>query len=204
MSSVSRINGLRPVKSITGAPYSGGTNVYFSDDSSVIMVGDAVKLAGDARGASGVATVTRCAAGDFAVGVVVGVLFSGMGDVTNMPPVSNLNTPIYKAASTGRYLIVADDPNLVYEVQYQATSVAAASITALVGLNGDFLATAGNTSTGTSGFQLATAGTAVTSTLPLKIVGFPNRPDNIPGDTYFNFWVKLNTPTYGGLGTAGV
>lgn len=206
MSSVSRINGFRPVKTNVG-PYTGQANVYFvpSSDSSVIMVGDAVKLLGDARAATGVPTVTRITAGtDIPVGIVVGILFSGMGDAQNIPPVNDLNTPIYRRASTDRYLLVANDPNLVYEVQYEGTSVAAATITANVGLNGNFLTTAGSTVSGSSGMQLATAGLAVTATLPLKIVGFPNRPDNIPGDTYFSYYVKLNSSLLGSLGTTGV
>ena len=206
MASVSRINGFRPVKSITGAPYNGASNVYFvpSSDSTVIMVGDAVKLAGDARAASGAPTVTRCGATDIPVGVVVGILFSGVGDLTNMPPVNDLNTPVYRRASTDRYLLVADDPSLVYEVQYAGTSVAAATITANVGQNGQFTTTAGSTTSGSSGMQLDSSGLATTSTLPLKIVGFPNRPDNIPGDTYFSYYVTLNSSACGSLGTAGV
>ena len=206
MSSVSRINGFRPVKTNTG-PFTGQGNVYFvpASDSSVIMVGDAVKLLGDARAATGVPTVTRITAGtDIPVGIVIGILFSGMGDAQNIPPVNDLNTPIYRRTLTDRYLLVADDPNLVYEVQYEGTSVAAATITANVGLNGNFLTTAGSTVSGSSGMQLATAGLAATATLPLKIVGFPNRPDNIPGDTYFSYYVKLNSSTFGSLGTTGV
>ena len=209
MASVSRINGFRPVKSITGAPYNGGANVYFipASDSSVVMVGDAVKLLGDARTASGVPTVTRIsAATDIPVGIVVGILFSGIAnEATNMPPVNDLNTPVYRRASTDRYVLVCDDPNMVYEVQYAGTSVAAATITANVGLNGQFTVTAGSTASGSSGQQLDSAGLATTATLPLKIVGFPNRPDNIPGDTYFSYWVKLNATAYAtGTGSAGV
>jgi hypothetical protein len=40
-----------------------------------------VKLAGDARAASGVPTVTRCGATDYACGVVVGISFEGVGDL---------------------------------------------------------------------------------------------------------------------------
>ena len=207
MASVSRINGFRPVKTVSGAPYSGKANLYFvpSSNSDVIMVGDAVKLAGDARAASGVPTVARCGATDIPIGVVVGILFSGVAnEVTNVPNVSNLNTPIYRVASTDRYLLVADDPMLVYEVQYAGTSVAAATITANVGQNGQFTTTAGSTTTGSSGMQLDSAGLATTSTLPLKIVGFPARPDNVPGDTYFSYYVTLNSSTLGSLGTTGV
>ena len=207
MASVSRINGFRPVKTVSGAPYSGKANLYFvpSSNSDVIMVGDAVKLAGDARAASGAPTVARCGATDIPIGVVVGILFSGVAnEVTNVPNVSNLNTPIYRVASTDRYLLVADDPQLVYEVQYAGTSVAAATITANVGLNGQFTTTAGSTTTGSSGMQLDSAGLATTSTLPLKIVGYPSRPDNVPGDTYFSYYVTLNSSLYGSLGTTGV
>jgi hypothetical protein len=208
MASVSRINGFRPVKSITGAPYNGQSNLYFvpASDSTVIMVGDAVKLTGDARTASGAPTVTRVsAATDIPVGIVVGIAFTGVGDLTNMPPVNDLNTPVYRRASTDRYLLVADDPNLIYEVQYAGTSVAAATITANVMLNGQFTLTAGNTASGSSGMQLDSAGLATTATLPLKIVGFPNRPDNIPGDTYFSYYVKLNSASLAtGTGSAGV
>jgi len=207
MASVSRINGFRPVKTITGAPYNGQANLYFvpSSDSTVIMVGDAVKLLGDARAATGAPTVTRAGATDTPVGIVVGIVFTGVGDLTNIPPVTNLNTPVYRAASTDRYLLVCDDPNVVYEVQYAGTSVSAATITANVGLNGQFITTAGNTASGSSGMQLDSSGLATTATLPLKVVGFPNRPDNIPGDTYFSYYVKLNSVTYGtGTGQAGV
>lgn len=208
MASVSRANGFKPVKSVNGAPYSGAANVYFvpASDSSVIMIGDAVKLAGDARAATGAPTVTRVSgATDIPVGVVVGILFTGVGDLTNIPPVTDLNTPVYRRASTDRYLLVADDSDLVYEVQYSATSVAAATITANVGLNGQFTTTAGSTTSGSSGMSIDSTGLATTATLPLKIVGFPNRPDNIPGDTYFSYYVKLNSSTMSpGTGSAGV
>lgn len=207
MSSVSRLNGFRPVKTVTGAPYNGQAELAFvpSSDSSVIMVGDAVKLLGDARSPTGAPTVTRVSAGtDIAFGIVVGILFTGVGDVQNVPPVNNLNTPVYRAASTDRYLLVCTDPNVVYEAQYLTTSVAAATITANVGLNGSWDVTAGSTTTGSSGMSIA-ALSATTATLPLKVVGFPNRPDNVPGDTYFSYYVKLNNVQYGtGTGQAGV
>ena len=66
MASVSRINGFRPVKHINGSAWNGQSEVCFmaSGDSTVVMVGDAVKLAGDARAATGVPTVTRSGATD--------------------------------------------------------------------------------------------------------------------------------------------
>jgi hypothetical protein len=207
MSSVSRLNGFRPVKTITGAPYNGQGEVAFlpAADASVVMVGDAVKLLGDARSPTGAPTVTRVtAATDIPFGIVVGILFTGVGDIQNVPPVTDLNTPVYRRASTDRYVLVCTDPSVVYEAQYLTTSVAGATITANVGLNGGFDVTAGSTSSGSSGMSIA-ALSLTTATLPLKVIGFPNRPDNVPGDTYFSYYVKLNSSTNStGTGQTGV
>lgn len=205
MASVSRINGFSPVKMITGAPYNGQAGVYFvpSSNSDVIMVGDVVKLAGDARSPTGVPTVARHAGGatEAAVGVVVGILFTGEGDVQNVPPVTDLNTPVYRRASTDRYLLVADDPNLIFEAQTSG----AALTTAAVGLNCEPDVAAGSTTSGSSGMTIDLSTAAATATLPLKVVGFPYRPDNNIGDTYTRAYVMINNHQYkGGTGTAGV
>jgi hypothetical protein len=207
MSSVSRINGFRLVKSLAGG-FNAQTELMFvpASDATVIMVGDAVKLLGDARSPTGAPTVTRVSgATDIPVGIVVGISFEGVGDVANVPPVDNLNTPVYRRTLTDRYLLVCTDPNAVYEVQLAGAGPAAAAATAMVGLNGQFTLTAGSTTSGASGMQLDSAGQATTATLPLKIIGFPYRPDNTPGDAFFSFWVKLNSSTYAsGTGAAGV
>lgn len=205
MASVSRINGLRPVKYMNGQPYFGQANVYFvpSSNNDVIMVGDVVKLAGDGRSPTGVPTVARHAGGatEAAVGVVVGILFSGMGDSQNVPPVTDINTPVYRRASTDRYLLVADDPSLVFEGQTSGAALATADI----GLNCEPDVAAGNTSTGASGMTIDLSTKAATATLPLKVVGFPYRPDNNIGDTYTNAYVVINNHQYkGGTGTGGV
>lgn len=208
MSSVSRINGFRLVKSLAGGSMSAQTESCFvpASDATVIMVGDAVQLLGDARSPTGAPTVTRQAtATGVPYGIVVGISFEGQGDSQNVPPVNDLNTPIYRRASTDRYLLVCTDPNAVYEVQFAGAGPVAATATANVGQNGQFLLTAGNTASGASGMQIDSAGLNTTATLPLKIVGFPYRPDNVPGDAFFSYWVKLNAPTLGtGTGQAGV
>lgn len=205
MASVSRLNGFTPVKSITGAPYNGQAGIYFvpASDSSVIMVGDVVKLLGDARSPTGVPTVTRHAGGaaEAAVGVVVGILFTGVGDAQNIPSVTDLNTPVFRRASTDRYLLVADDPNLVFEVQTSGTALATADI----GLNCEIAATAGSTASGASGMSANLTNKNATATTPLKLVGFPYRPDNQIGDPFTRVYVTINNHQYkGGTGTAGV
>lgn len=205
MASVSRINGLSPVKFITGAPYNGQAGVYFvpAANADVIMVGDVVKLAGEARAPSGLPTVARHAGGatEAAVGVVVGILFSGMGDTQNVPPVTDLNTPIFRRTLTDRYLLVADDPSLVFEAQTSGATLA----TADVGLNTGLTVTAGSTTSGASGMTIDLATKAATATLPLKLVGFPARVDNNIGDAFTRAYVMINNHQYkGGTGTAGV
>lgn len=202
MSSVSRVNGFMPVKHITGAPYNGQTTVYFipASDGTAVCAGDLVKLVGDARSASGAQHVTRAGASDAPVGVVVGFMFSGIGDTQNVPPVTNLDVPVYRAASTDRYVLVADSPDLVFEAQTSATLA-----TADVGLNASPVVTAGSTTTGASGMAIDMATKATTATLPLKIIGFPARPDNAIGDTYTKAYVVINNhPFKGGTGTVGV
>jgi hypothetical protein len=208
MASVSRINGFRLLRNLAGDSMSAQTETFFvpASDASVIMAGDLVKLAGDARAATGQPTVTRCTAGtDIPVGVVVGISFEGQGDAANIPPVTDLNTPVYRRASTDRYLMVITDPNAVFETQASQTGLSAAAVTTLVGQNAGFAVTAGNTSSGASGMQVDTSTAATTATLPLKIVGITARPDNVPGDQFIMLQVKLNSSSYAtGTGSAGV
>jgi hypothetical protein len=205
MASVSRISGLRPVKHVSGGSYTGQANVYFvpAANADVIMVGDVVKLAGDSRSPTGVPTVARHAGGatEAAVGVVVGILFSGVGDTQNVPPVTDLNTPVYRRASTDRYLLVADDPGLIFEAQTMGATLAAVD----VGLNAEVDVTAGNTASGASGMAVDLSTKATTATLPLKVVGFPYRPDNNIGDAFTNVYVRINNHQLNsGTGSAGV
>ena len=204
MSSVSRVNGFTPVKHLNGSPYNGAANLYFlaAANADVVMVGDVVKIEGSSRDPSGAPTVARHAGGatEAAVGVVTAILFSGVGDVQNVPPVTDLDVPIYRRASTNRYVLVADDPTIVFEAQTTAALLAAD-----VGLNAEVDVTAGSTTSGASGMAIDMAAKATTATLPLKIVGFPNRPDNQLSDTYTRAYVVINNHQLkGGTGTAGV
>ncbi len=203
MASVSRLSGFKPVKSLT-ASWNGQSNTYFvpSTDASVIMVGDLVKLAGDGRSPTGVPTVTRAVAGDAIVGVVVGVPLSGQGDIAGVPDISNLNVFNFRRASTNAYLMVVDDPMIQLQGQLSA---AGSFTTADIGLNVNFRATAGNATTGTSGFDVDIASKATSATLPLKIVGFQYRMDNNVGDAFVDVLLKINNHQYNsGTGTVGV
>jgi len=199
MANVSRVNGLNPIKNLAGGSSTGQVNTYFipSGNASNVFVGDPVKAdtTGDTVAAGGQAlgiqSVVPAAAGDAILGVVVGFAVNPL----------NLNTPQYRAASTGRYVLVSDDPNQLYEVQTSNGTLGVAD----VGLNANIAAAAGSTTTGTSGVTLDVATAATTATLPLKILGFTQRVDNDNTSANAKVVVKINNDQLGaGTGTAGV
>lgn len=114
--------GMRPVRYASGAPYNGACNEYFATGATgVIAPGDPVVAAGAAnttevqgRAAGTLPTVTIAADGDGdpILGVCVGVL-----------PVTR-DSLAYRADSTDRIILVADDPALVFEMQTDATGTA--------------------------------------------------------------------------------
>lgn len=195
MANVSRVNGLRPVKHLNGSAYNGQANLYYipASDGTAVGTGDLVKLAGSAS-ADGYATVAQAAAGDASIGAVVGFVV----DPSNLNQVAQ-----YRAASTARYAIVADSPDIVFEVQEDAVGGALA-VTA-VGLNANTIVAAPSSTTGLSGMQLDTSTAATTATLQLKILGFSTRQDNEIGVANAKVLVSINNHQYGSsTGTAGV
>ncbi len=196
MANVSRVNGFNPLKSLIGNSNVGQVNLYYIPAGNAVatFVGDLVKAdtTGSGAGAfTGYQSVVQAAAGDATIGVVVGF------DINPL----NLNTPQFRAASTGRYVLVADDPNQIFEVQTSNGTLTAAD----VGLNANFAVAAGSTATGTSGMTLDVATAAVTATLPLKIVGFSQRVDNEVGNPNAKVLVKINNHQLNsGTGSAGV
>ena len=133
MPNVDSPNGLRPVRTIGGSPYNGSCNRYFvpSTDGTAIYLGQPVKLVGSAT-ADGVSHVTAMTTtADVVCGVVVGV------------EPDTADSLLYRAASTARYLLVADDPNLLFEIQSDGVGGVAA-----VGEVADVTGFSGSTSTG--------------------------------------------------------
>lgn len=164
MANVDAPRGLRPVKHLDGSPYNGAANLYYvpSSDSTAIFLGDAVKSAGSAD-ADGVPSIAQAAAGDALLGVVVGIK-----PVTD----ESLN---YRAASTERYVFVADAPDLVFEVQEDSDGGALAA--ANVGNNADLVVGTGSTTTGTSAMEIDSS-TAATTSAQLRLLQYVQREDN--------------------------
>jgi hypothetical protein len=195
MANTQRTNGFRPVKHLNGSPYNGQFNLYeiVANDGTATMIGDLVKAD------SGTATdvyptcvrhgTTGEVTSGLALGVVVGFVISP----------TDLNTPQYRAASTKRFAMVADAPDLIFEVMDGATTATTAT---KIGLNTGFMATAGSTVTGASGMTTGTTDATTTNSLPLKIVGIVKSPDNESGAAYQRLHVMINQHYYMGGQTA--
>ena len=194
MANVDRPQGLIPASTITGAPWSGQTNMYLVDsgDGTAIFIGDLVKLAGGAGAAGtvvngidveGMPTVIQSVAGDLHVGVVVGFL----ADQDNL-------MRLHRAASTNRIALVLDDPNALFEIQ--EVSGGTALTAAEVGLNVNVVVGSGSTTTGISASELNNSGEATTADLDLKIIRMSPRPDNNIGE-HCKWIVQINTHSYG-------
>lgn len=160
------IYGLRPVRHLTGCDFK--ANRYFipATDGTAVFIGDAVKLAGSAD-TDGVPTVAQAAAGDTIVGVVVGFEV----DPDNL-------TRKHRAASTARYALVVDDPQVIFEIQED--SVGGALAAEDIGNNADIVVGTGNSATGLSGMELDSS-TKVTTTAQLRILRVVPRENNAIG-----------------------
>lgn len=129
-----------------------------STDATALVYGDFVKLVNALDPKNEVSVVTRAAAGDTLLGVIVGVKPLASSPYTNTRP-----------ASTNQYVLVCDDPNAVIEIQEDAVGgvVSAANIGEMY--NADIIVAAGSTA-GDSGTMLDSSTAAATSA-QLKIVG---------------------------------
>lgn len=190
MANTDEPRGLTPVRYLSGAPYNGSTNVYYipsTDTAAAVYLGMPVKLAGGAD-TDGIATVTAASSTDVLVGVVTGVV-----------PVTREST-IYRENSTSRYVEVADDPNLVFEVQ--EVSGGTALTAAAVGLNANWTGSGGSTTTGFSAIEVNNATEATTATLDFQLIGLSRRVGNAFGE-HAKWLVRLNNHQFVD-GTTGV
>ena len=212
MANTSKINGFRPVKHVTGAPYNGQANIYgvASGDSTALFVGDVVKLAADGN-AAGIQQVTAHAAGTAgtgqpALGVVVGIINTKLDPVEGRMSAGSisLDTPVYRPGSVEQYVLVADSPDLIYEVEATAAGSAYSFAVADVGQNANIFAGSGSTTTGNSAHSLNMSDKGTAATLPFKIVGVSKKIDNEVTGNYTKVLVQINNHQYKSVGTVGV
>lgn len=182
--------GLVPVRHIDGRQYNASGSLYWipASDTNNIFIGDPLIVTGtsDANGIPAV-TLATAGAGNYITGVIQGIIPGG-GPILTETAVTR-DMPVYRAAGTGLYVNVCDDPTVLYEIQED--SVGGAMSAAAASANANLVAGAGNTQYGYSGWQLQSSSLANTATLQLRIVRGVQRPDNTIG-VNFKWLVKLN------------
>jgi hypothetical protein len=182
MANADKPAGLRPVRYRNGGVYNGACNRYYvpSGDSTAIYVGGLVKLLAASADADGVMSVTgNVSTGNPVLGVVVGV-----------EAVTQASTP-YREASTARYVYVADEQDLLFAVQDDASATpTAANVGNVADLTGF---TSGSTTSGLSSIEISmtTATNSGDGTEDVAILGVWNSPDNVIGNNT-NWLVRLN------------
>lgn len=172
--------GLRPVKKNDGSPWCGEANMYvvLSADTSDYFIGDLVMPGGSAD-VNGIPSVIKYVAAGTGATAPLGAIV-GVHPVRPVPgslegkPLALENKFIKGTETVDRYVMVADDPNLIFEVQADSTGVARNS----VGSNVDVTVTAPANDNQLSATVLNNATDAATATLPFRIVGFVQRENN--------------------------
>ena len=190
--------GLVPVEYLSAANWSGKVRRYHipAADSNTYAIGDPVTLNGTAD-ARGVAGVVRATPGAGMIGPVVGMGGTAYGGSSVDP--TNLNTTVIPATKLrDYYVLIADDPNTIFEVQEIGTGTALAAADVSLNCNLVFAANSGFV----SGVVLANASKATTATLDVKLLGLRQITGNEFG--FFSKWsVLINNHLYR-AGTAGV
>lgn len=189
MANENRPSGLSPVSTITGAPYNGQARLYciLAADTSGYAIGDPVRTAAAGVGgadANGVPAVVIATATSAIRGVIVGIADTKGA----FAKIDNPNSLVRPAAAQTKdwYVMVVDDPNVVFEVQeIDGTPLDATA----VGKNANL--SVGTNNGYVSGWQLDSATEDTEATLQVKLLGLAQRPDNAFGD-YAKWLVKIN------------
>lgn len=188
--------GLRPVRHRSGAPYNGACRPYYiqSDYATALFIGDPVVI----TGAVNTAAVAAPGAGSFPVGALQSVNKA----TVNTGAITGVIVGFCKRADQGQYnpastecvVLVADDPDLEFEIQCDSTFTPAS-----VGLNAALIYThSGSTLTGRSAAELDSGTTTAPGTsagLQLKVKGFVNREDNDMAAANSKLLVQINVHT---------
>lgn len=182
MANLNAPRGFEPVRHSDGKPYTGQCNRYYKDATAgIIGVGDPVIRVVSSSDPEGGPEIVRATTGAAITGVVVGI----------EPVRGSLSQVGYLAAADVGYVLVADDPTLLFEVQEGGSGTALAvtdigkHIDSVTALNAD-------TTIGRSKYQIDNNAKATDNTW--IIVGLSPKGDNVVGP-YAKWLVKPNLHT---------
>jgi hypothetical protein len=193
--------GLIPYAHYDGSVWNGSGNIYYvaSGYGTALYVGDPLTVHSASNDANGIPAVQLGVTGSPIIGVMLGIVDGGPFAATPIAVTRDL--PTYHQASTAQYILVCDDPNVLYLVQDDASSQTTFAPQVWAGKNATLASGSGNTTTGYSGWQLAASTVATTNTLDVKIIRPLNSADNLIGTTTNSnmnakWLVKLNNYQY--------
>ena len=177
--------GLWPVRKVSGEYWTGAANIYNvpSSYASNLFLGDPMIPTGTSD-ANGIPNVTLATAGtsNYLIGCFVGIVNGGDPII----PVTR-DLPIYHTASTQQYILVADDPQLLYAIQEDGNAGVNAS-----SANANLASGSGSTTTGYSGWELSSSSVATTATLQMRVLRPYNIPNNDATLTNAKWLVRIN------------
>lgn len=190
MANANKPQGLSPHSYLNGSIWNGQATVYAiptTDTSNAYSIGDPVTLGGSAD-ANGIPTVVLCGAGDTAgnegtrrpLGAIVGLAPSGNVYGGAVGAGGNQFAGVVIPAGTRTatvYVLVADDPNLLYEMQEGGVGTALAA--ADLGININLLS--GTNNSYISGWLLDNNSKATTSTYQMQLMRLVQKADNALG-----------------------
>ena len=211
MANVNRPSGFTPVQYLNGAPWNGQARLYsiIATYGTALYIGDPVVSSGTAD-ANGIAGINIGAGSGALRGVIVGLFDSGSATAPVSGSSSGFSSNpnlVYRPASHANvwYAMVADDPNLIFEIQEESNGTAL--VATQVGLNQISLVGTGNGFISGWLLRSSTGATpATTETLQLRLLGLAQKPagTNVFG-AYAKWLVQINVHELGhGLGAAGV
>lgn len=181
--------GLKPVALLNGRAYPGGFGQYRieSGETDVMYSGQPVQYSAGYIVNCSAANLGTTSAPDEFVGVFMGCSYT---DPTSGNPVWRNYYPGSVVASD-IIAYVADDPDLVFQIQANSASYdAKANVGKCYALSS---VTSGAASTGNSSIALDTDGTpAAGNTLPFKVIGLATLPDNTNASGYVDVLVTVN------------
>ena len=159
---------------------------------------------------SGVPFVAKMTASDVPLGIIVGIRQADPGVSLVGTTLDLANNFVPKTKARAYYLYVVDDPNILFEIQFDGTGPAQADLhkNAALTITADQTATLSPSSPYSS--AVATAA-ATTNTLPVRLLGAVQRPENVLNGTaatpYLRVVAKFNIHEFGvstGTGFTGV
>jgi hypothetical protein len=192
MANINEKFGLRPYRSINGAPWNNAQNRYTvaNNLSTAIFQGDPVKPT-----TAGNVTLARSNTSDRIIGVFNGVFYN---DPTTQKPTFRNNYP-GSIAAAGITAFVVDDPNTVFLVDADAAFTRADLFR-----NYSLTNVSGNTLTGISEKQLDVSVSGITTTFAVQAIDIQEgATDSDTSTSGVNVLVRINNHFFRS-GTAGI